>query len=69
METVKFAFVIDGEFAGAFDVSEAHPAYEHLCAVMRSGPEIIEIQNTHPNFNEIQNGWTYNNGDWAPPAE
>lgn len=69
MSEVRFAFVIDGEFAGSFEVNEAHPNYEHLCAVMRSGPEIVEIPNTHPDFTNIKMGWLYTDGTWAPPTE
>lgn len=69
MASVKFAFVIDGEFTGSFEVNEFHPNYEHLCAVMRSGPTIIEIPETDPNFANIKMGWIYDNGTWIEPTE
>lgn len=67
METARFAFVVDGEFAGAFETSEAHPNYTHMCAVMRSGPQIVELIPSDPNFLNINQGWTYNNGSWSAP--
>lgn len=69
MAEVRFAFVIDGEFAGSFEVNDAHPNFEHLCAVMRSGPQIVEIPETDPDFTNIKIGWIYDNGDWVAPAE
>jgi hypothetical protein len=69
MSTVKFAFVVDGDFGGAMEVTEAHPNYELLCAVMRSEPVIIEIPESHPQFGEIKIGWTYHEGNWIEPTE
>jgi hypothetical protein len=67
METARFAFVIDGEFAGGMETSEAHPMFEHMCAVMRSGPEIVEILPSDPNFLNVKEGWIYSNGTWSEP--
>jgi hypothetical protein len=69
MSKTKFAFVVDGDFGGALIVSETHPNHELLCAVMRSGPVIIEIPESHPNFDEVTNGWTFDGTNWNPPAD
>ena len=69
MVSVKFAFVVDGEFAGSFEVNENHANFEHLCAVMRSAPKVVEISDQNPQFSEIKMGWIYDEGNWIEPTE
>lgn len=75
----KFAFVIDGEVAFALAPIPDYPQSERIVAALSSNPEIIEVPQDHPHFDEINSDWIYIGGEFknvvefnpnvAPPEE
>jgi hypothetical protein len=69
MKEYKFAFVIDGEVAGVSQLFEGTPACEPMCAIWRSNPTIVEMDQSHPDFANMTKGWTFDGENWFPPVD
>lgn len=68
MSRYTFAIVVEGEMVAALRTADGQPNSESMVAAFRSGPVIVEILDTHPDYDTITAGWTFDGQNWAPPV-
>lgn len=69
MSRYTFAIVVEGEMVAAIRTSDEKPNSGAMVAAFRSGPVIVEILDTNPDYDTITAGWTFDGENWAAPVE